>query len=130
MKDTFNFYVRAVGESGPYNKPAWAGRQSEFVATIVIKLAHVTETGNPYYRVGVCVKNHKDKLPFIKKEGRQIAFDRATNCPPVFNLNDVWHLVVTGLSQQKNRKIADLVDFRNLDHRIRKVLFLYTQPKA
>jgi len=111
MKSQFNFYVRAVGDSGPYNahhtprnKPAWAGRQNEFVATVVIKLEFVENTREPYYRVGVCVKNQKDGLPFIKKEGRQMALDRANNSAPVSTMDDVWHLILSGLSQQKNQK--------------------------
>lgn len=107
MKNRLVWYVDTLNEP--------KGRQSTHVATVVILIEKMA-TDAKRYRVGVTVKHPKDKLPFIKKEGRRLATERAQNAIPVFSIGDAtieaWNgvqgMLVNGERIDTNRLLANI----------------------
>jgi hypothetical protein len=122
MKDTFIWYV---------NVPFSAGHQSNRVATIAILRGFVLSNGLPYYRVGVAVKNPKDGLPFIKKEGRAIAIARARESEPVFTIHEAGDkavkLLLGGVRDPKVLCMLHVNDCDHLRNRVERVLGKFSQ---
>lgn len=111
------------------------GHQSNHVVTVVIqRLPQVfLDTLSPSqfpdaqcsYRVGVAVKHQKDKLPFTKKEGREVAHK---NMSPLalHSVDEVLHeVLVKVLRLTKNPNTLGLLDLSRLQSRIQAVLVRY-----
>ena len=83
-KDQYVFYFDRL-------TPGKGIQSAHLGVVIVLRREMPTEGGGtrPYYRFGVAVKHPKDKLPFIKREGRDTALLRAARCTPIFTLSNL-----------------------------------------
>lgn len=86
-RDYFVFYVDV--DRARMKLPKGHGRQSGHVGTVVVKLGLMADK-RPYFRYGVAMKNQRDKLPFNKKDGRDLAIERADRCEtPAFSTSEL-----------------------------------------
>ena len=114
MKNHFIFYIDA-------QKPV-VGCQSNHVATIVV-LRDALHDGRYYYRVGVAAKHQKDGLPFIKREGRRIATEKAIISEPLFSIADVLATITAKLIRAvKDPRTLYTMDSQRLQNRVEVVL--------
>lgn len=65
------------------------GMQSQHVGSVAVIIGTVAATGAPYYRLGVAIKHPRDKAPFNKREGRDIATLRAGQSAPIFSIQNL-----------------------------------------
>lgn len=121
-KDFFTFYVDA-------DRPQ-KGTQSKHVATVVIR--HVNNGVSQFYQVGVAGKHQRDKLPFVKSEGRRIARDRAIAGYPIDpNLDHILEEVNDNLYLYvKDYRTRNRIRWIRINDRIREVLVKFDPTLA
>jgi len=122
LKETFTWYVDA-------EQPK-KGFQSRHVATVVIRRKDGLD-GTPVYYVGVASKHPKDKLPFVKSEGRTLATTRAVHANACFSMDELLRETRRALCREvKDTQTLLLIDSKRLFERIKFVLEKYNERAA